>query len=127
MWYDTNQRRENGGDSATLGSQSLPNSHGHSPYISPQIHQARAPWTSLDAATHMADNGDVNRKSPGHPTQPSPPYGVRYADPQLGQMPPPALAHQSDLAFQQGVPSSNGQFSFQSQDGRAYMGYGNMP
>lgn len=71
---------------------------------------------------------DVNRKSPGHPAQPSPPYGVRYADPQLAHMPPPALSHQqSDHAFQSGVPASNGQFSFQSQDGRGYMGYGNLP
>lgn len=109
----------------------MTHSHGQSPYISPQVAQAtRVPWTSLDAATHVSDTvaSDASRKSPGHPTQPSPPYGVRYTDPQLGQMPPPSLSHQqSDLGFQPSVAASNGHYAFASQDSRGYMGYGNMP
>lgn len=132
MWYDATQLRESvgGGEPSSLGNQSVPHSHGQSPYISPHVGQAtRAPWTSLDAATHMSDNvsSDTGRKSPGHPTQPSPPYAVRYTDPQLAQMPPPGLSHQqSDLAFQPSVAAANGQFPFPSQD-RGYMGYANMP
>lgn len=128
MWYDANcQRRESSGgtDPVSVGNP-VPHSHGPSPYFSPQT-TTRVPWTALEATgSHLSDSvpSEINKQSPGHKTQPSPPYGVRYSEPQLSQIPQSSLTHpQSDVSFQHGLAPTSGQFSFQSPDGRGYMGY----
>lgn len=113
-----------------MGGLLLSQAHGQSSSIAPPM-TTRAPWTSLGAGVgRMGDgvSGEGARQSPGHEAQLSPPYGVRYTDPQLAQVASDTNPHQHpEVGFQHGLATANGQFPFQSQDSsRSYMGYGNL-